>query len=117
MNQASHLKTNTLMKINKLITNLSQSRSKKLLKLMLEKIATNSLLRGRCLNNSHPLIKSVMRLKRLRLYWNIMIKRISKRLIMFKMKVMKKYKLESMMIRHIKRLPHMSQTPQLRRPL
>ena len=44
-----------------------------------------------------------------------MIKRISKRLRIFKMKVKKK--LESMMIRHIKRLPHMSQTPQLRRPL
>ena len=116
MNQASHLKTNTLMKINKLITNLSQSRSKKLLKLMLEKIATSNLLRGRFLNNSH-LIKSVMRLRRFRFKRNTMIKRISKRLIMFKMKVMKKYKLESMMIRRIKRLPQMSQTLKLRRPL
>ena len=46
-----------------------------------------------------------------------MKKRISKRLRMFKLKVMKKYKLESMMIRRIKRLTQMSQTLKLRRPL
>ena len=55
------------MKMNKqLSTNLSQSRSKNLLKLWLVKIVTiNSFLRGNCLSKS-LLIKSTMRLKRFR---------------------------------------------------
>ena len=116
MNQVSLLRTNTLMKMSKLSTNLSQRRSKKLLKLRLVKIVTKNLLRGRCLSNRR-LIKLKMRLKRFRFKRNIMMERISKRLRMFKLKVMKKEKLESMMIWHVKRLPQMPQTPQLRRPL
>jgi hypothetical protein len=65
MNQVSSLRTNTLNKMNKLSTSLSQSRSKKLLKLSLVKIVSNNLLKGRRLNNS--LIKWKMKFKLFRL--------------------------------------------------